>query len=411
MHLLTNKPCPTTCPLFNTPSKFIAPEGTGSLGVLIVGEAGGKSEGRMGKPFVPFAAAGSLLERAFRLARFNRSQFRISNILSCAPPNDFLVGAPYELDAINHCQMHRDRVVGEARPRAILALGATALRVLTGYTGRKQGISELRGYVLPSLDWGRIPVIASFHPAFIRRGKMNLLPVLLHDLKKAVAVAQGAYSDYVWDDPQAKLPDYHTTPSVDEARSLLFRVQEGSVDLLTYDIETPHSKGADEDEELEEATTSDHSILSIQFSTRPEEGYFFPYQEPYTRIARDLLASGVRKAGHNSKRFDNPRLEAAGFEIRGEVHDTLQLWKHLQPDLPAGLQSVGSFLGCRSRGSTWRDRNRSFMGAWMWMHRNDIYRQGMVQLEQAAGLAGGVPASQGSAGACTDEHHEEGYPH
>jgi uracil-DNA glycosylase family 4 len=342
----------------------------------------------MGKPFVPFAAAGSLLERAFRLARFNRSQFRISNILSCAPPNDFLVGAPYELDAINHCQMHRDKVVGEARPRAILALGATALRVLTGYTGRKQGISELRGYVLPSLDWGRIPVIASFHPAFIRRGKMNLLPVLLHDLKKAVAVAQGAYSDYVWDDPQAKLPDYHTTPSVDEARSLLFRVQEGSVDLLTYDIETPHSKGADEDEELEEATTSDHSILSIQFSTRPEEGYFFPYQEPYIGIARDLLASGVRKAGHNSKRFDNPRLEAAGFEIRGEVHDTLQLWKHLQPDLPAGLQSVGSFFGMPFPWKHMAGSEPEFYGCVDVDAPQRIFRQGMVQLEQA-GLAEG----------------------
>ena len=51
---------------------FSQTEGTGSNGVLVVGEALGGEEARDGLPFRPKAAAGSKLEEAFKLPPSNR---------------------------------------------------------------------------------------------------------------------------------------------------------------------------------------------------------------------------------------------------------------------------------------------------------------------------------------------------
>ena len=58
----------------------------------------------------------------------------------------------------------------ERRPKVILALGGVALRELTGLSGEKCGIGMTRGFIIPSLSYGEIPVVGSFHPSFLRRG-------------------------------------------------------------------------------------------------------------------------------------------------------------------------------------------------------------------------------------------------
>jgi uracil-DNA glycosylase family 4 len=130
---------------------FVRAEGIGSLGVLIIGEAGGKSERKDGLPFRFYAQAGSQLETITKLAGFQRSQFRIANVVNCQPPNDYLSGASYELGAIEHCRVHREKVIQEMKPKCILALGEIAFRTLTGLCGPKQTISYMRGYVMESL--------------------------------------------------------------------------------------------------------------------------------------------------------------------------------------------------------------------------------------------------------------------
>src|SRR5262249_52438872 len=87
---------------------FSASEGHGTLGVLLVGEALGQHEEQDGLPFRPQAQAGSLLERAFKRLGYDRSQFRITNIVRCRPPNDYLSGAPYEFQVIQHCRQYLD---------------------------------------------------------------------------------------------------------------------------------------------------------------------------------------------------------------------------------------------------------------------------------------------------------------
>jgi uracil-DNA glycosylase family 4 len=336
------------CALDHLATGFSRPDGLGTLGVDMVGEALGEAEARDGLPFRNYAQAGSLLERVIRMCGFDRQQFRIWNIIQCRPPRDFLANAPWELGAVNHCAVHRDRIVQEARPKTILALGSIPLQYLTGHAGKSRGVTYLRGYVMPSLDWGGIPTIASFHPSFIQRGKKSFINVLAHDLRKAVAIAQGKFTDYCLnpDLDASNFVSYITKPSPDDARSYLQRAKDNQGAFMAFDIETGNSMFVDEDadDEVEMEVTAGQ-ITQIQFSLGVGEAIAMPWVEPFRSIAIEMLGLPHIKAAHNGWRFDLPVLKREHVEVKGIVHDTRWMWHHLQPDLPAHLQFVGSFYG------------------------------------------------------------------
>ena len=332
------------CPLYGDGKGYVPPSGTGSLGVLIVGEAAGEAGRSQGRPFVEWAQSGSLLERVIRNGGWSRAQFRIANVIQCQPPRNYLEGAPYELGAIEHCRVHRDGVFATTKPRAVLALGGIATRVLTGMVGEKRGVSHLRGYPLPASgarDYQDIPVIPSFHPSFIRRGNGELQGVLSHDLARAVAIAAGKDTSYSLQ--PASLSGYRPFPGLDEARSFLLGLRSSRGRVVAYDIETSRSASVAEDEAEE---TLDGAITQIQFTVEEGQAIVFPWEGGYIEVAREVLGlSDIAKVGHNSWRFDDPRLRVAGAVVEGTCHDTMQMWRHLQPDLPAGLQFVASFAG------------------------------------------------------------------
>lgn len=323
------------CDLYEQdPSGFVRPEGHGTLGVLMMGEAGGQHERYAGLPFRPNAPAGSVLEKAIKLAGFDRAQFRITNAISCSPPRDWLVGAPWEFGAIAHCEQHRSRIIAEMKPKVILALGGVAFRTLTGHDGPKQGISLMRGYPIET-EHGL--VLGTYHPSFLIRGNMNLLGVLVHDIQKAVGLARSGWS---------KRPvRYHMHPTLDDAEDFLLDAQAHPELPLAFDIETRQTTEKDEEAygEEEDATP----IISIQFSLRPTEGIFFPFSGGYREVAARLLSLPSDLVGHNSWRFDLPKLRDVGIRPPRVGHDTMEAFRHLQRDLSGhyNLQSVASFYG------------------------------------------------------------------
>ena len=135
---------------------------------------------------------------------------------------------------------------------------------------------------------------------------------------------------------------YQAHPSLDDARSFLLRAKNEPQAWLTYDIETPNSAEMDEDEREEDYS---FELRQIQFSLAPNEGISFPPEPAYLDIARQLLQLPNRKAGHNVWLYDDPRLVHNAIPIRGQSHDTMAMWHHMQPDLPANLQFVASFYG------------------------------------------------------------------
>lgn len=340
------------CPLFDLGQGFTRTEGTGALGLMIVGEASGENERRTGLPFRPEAPAGSVLERAIKRTGYSREQFVVTNVVRCQPPKNWLDGAPWEPGAVDQCRLHMDQVFTQFRPRAILALGGVALRAMTGMAGKGRNVTMLRGYVLEGTRYPGVPVIATYHPSFLRRGSkgrdeetgvkteggagkggMHLLGVVCRDLTFAVQVAREGFS---YDPPQ-----YVEHPSLDEARNFLLRVRDNPNLIVTYDIETLESGNLDE-EDLESAG---HQITQIQFSLEPGTGIALPWRDEYVEVARGIMATSNTKAGHNTLKFDNPRLRARGLAINGVVHDTMEMWRRAQPDIPAGLQFVASFYG------------------------------------------------------------------
>jgi uracil-DNA glycosylase family 4 len=158
------------CPLSTNPHPgyFTKIIGKGHSGVMIISEASGEHEAKNGYPFVEWAPAGSILEKAIKMGGGSRDDYFITNILRCRPPNNALLGTTYERDSINHCSQYLRRAIEELKPRSILALGSIPIRELTGFYGGKRSVAYMRGYTLAGP--GGIPVIPSYHPAFIVRG-------------------------------------------------------------------------------------------------------------------------------------------------------------------------------------------------------------------------------------------------
>jgi uracil-DNA glycosylase family 4 len=325
------------CALKNLSNGFSLPEGLCTNGVLAMGEGLGHNEAIDGLPFRPQGAAGSLLEQAFRITRTSRTQYLIDNIIRCQPPGDNLTGYGYEHAAIQHCtEKYSHRVYNDPRVKVILALGAVAFRTITGLAGKKLGISECRGYVFRN-DGFNVPIVGSYHPAHIRRGKLAYTDYLVHDLRKAIAVANGSYKS--WCTAEKYPHKYQLYPTIDEAKSYFYQVKDNPQLDLAYDIETPHSAEAEEDERDE---ITGNEILSIQFSLGRGKGIYMPWQGNFIKIAQAILRRENRKLCFNGWHFDNPKLYANNCQIFGKIVDLMWKFHYLKPDLEMGLQKVAS---------------------------------------------------------------------
>jgi uracil-DNA glycosylase family 4 len=330
-----------TCPIPGARG-FSRIEGTGSNGVLILGEAMGEQElNDGGYPFRPWAPAGSVLERAIRRAGWSRESFLIWNAIPTHPPGNNLKGS-WLSEALAWGRWHLEQVIAKYHPRAILALGNIAAHMAIGKAGDGFNIGLIEGYPFPS-PLGPV-VVPSFHPSFLRRGEMSHFGCLLRDIGLAADIAREGRLPST---PPEKPPEgYVTNPSPADAEGFFCFLLDGAYPdrPIAYDIETPYSRSETEEEAEEAESESDNRIESIQFSLAPGSGIFLPWREPYTAIARKVLALPNPKLGWNNWRFDDPRLRANGVSICGPNHDLMWAWHHLQPDLPRGLQFAAGKL-------------------------------------------------------------------
>ncbi len=341
------------CILETRSNGFSVPYGTGKNGVVVVGEAAGDEEGKTGQPFYKKAQAGSKLEEIFRLEGEPRERFLITNLVQCQPPGNKLSGTEYEDEAINTCRerhfIRNIARVGNSREessRVILALGNLPLKHLLGYSGeaeRKESISHLRGFVYRS-KYGL--VVPSYHPSYLKRGKPELTPVLQFDLRKALEVANGKFTNYEGG-AGYKRAKYLEHPTLDEAKAFYYKVRDNQGLLLTYDIETETSAGVDEEERDE---IEDTEITQVQFSLGRGTAIVFDLcgeqSANWWKVSNAIFKLANPKLGHNCYNFDDPRLKAKGVIFGGnEKHDSQWMFKHYHPRLPRGLQPVASMAG------------------------------------------------------------------
>ena len=148
----------TKCDLAKARTNTVFSRGNPDAELMFVGEGPGADEDAQGEPFV--GKAGQLLDKMIAGMGFGRDDVYIANIVKCRPPGN----RPPEPLEMATCLPYLTEQIELVRPKAIVALGATALR---GLLGPGDGITKVRGTW--KLYRATIPVMPTFHPAYVLR--------------------------------------------------------------------------------------------------------------------------------------------------------------------------------------------------------------------------------------------------
>jgi uracil-DNA glycosylase len=137
-------------------------DGVADSRIMLIGEAPGRDEDRVGKPFV--GRAGQLLDKMLAAIGLTRAKnCYITNVMNWRPP-DNRDPSPEEA-AI--CLPFLRRHIELADPKLILLLGAVAARHVMGIP---DGIMKTRGRWLEYRVGQRmVPLMATLHPAYLLR--------------------------------------------------------------------------------------------------------------------------------------------------------------------------------------------------------------------------------------------------
>ena len=146
-------------------------EGDPCARLMLIGEGPGETEDLLGRPFV--GRAGELLDKMLAAIDLPREDVYICNTVKCRPTvrdgEKLRNRAPVPGEMAN-CRSFLDEQIDIVAPQVILALGAPAAK---SFLGNTFSITKSRGiwYEGPN----SIPLIATFHPAYIlRQGGMSL---------------------------------------------------------------------------------------------------------------------------------------------------------------------------------------------------------------------------------------------
>jgi DNA polymerase len=151
------------CPLKHTATNLVFADGNPAARVMIVGEAPGADEDRIGRPFV--GVSGQLLDRMLGWIGLDRTSVYITNVLFWRPPGN---RTPTQAE-IAACLPFVERHIELVSPDILVLAGAASAKTLLA---RNEGITRLRGRWMLYESSGMtrpVPAMAIFHPAFLLR--------------------------------------------------------------------------------------------------------------------------------------------------------------------------------------------------------------------------------------------------
>lgn len=164
------------CGLCNGRTQAVFGAGSRHAEWMVVGEAPGETEDRLGEPFV--GQAGKLLDNMLAAIGLSRQAeldlasapvqdaagralrgVYIANVIKCRPPGN----RNPEPDEVAQCEPWLRRQVALVQPKIILAMGRFAAQALLQTT---EPIGRLRGRVH---HYHGVPVVVTYHPAYLLR--------------------------------------------------------------------------------------------------------------------------------------------------------------------------------------------------------------------------------------------------
>lgn len=176
------------CPIGAQATQAVAGEGPMQPALMFVGEQPGDQEDLRGKPFV--GPAGQLLDRALHEAGITRASVYVTNAVRHFKfelrGKRRLHKTPTQQEAAA-CAHWLDEEIALVRPRALVALGATAARSLLG---RPVAVMSERGEWHARGDGLR--VLVTLHPSALLRLPPPQLPQALRDFVRDLRLAAGA---------------------------------------------------------------------------------------------------------------------------------------------------------------------------------------------------------------------------
>lgn len=161
------------CDLYQGRAQSVFARGTPDAELVFVGEGPGRDEDEQGIPFV--GQAGQLLDRMIAAMHFGRDEVYICNVVKCRPPEN-RTPANDEVSACERFLMVQLEIVA---PKILVALGKSAAQAL----GISIESTQWRG---KWHQWHAIPIIATYHPAFLLRSP-QYKRVVWEDLQEVMA--------------------------------------------------------------------------------------------------------------------------------------------------------------------------------------------------------------------------------
>jgi len=151
-------PACTACALHSGRKQAVFGVGDERADWLLVGEAPGAEEDRLGEPFV--GQAGRLLDAMLAALELKRGQnVYIANVLKCRPPGN----RNPEPGEVAQCTPYLLRQIALIEPRLIVAMGRFAAQTLLATDAT---IASLRGRVH---RYAGVPLVVTYHPAYLLR--------------------------------------------------------------------------------------------------------------------------------------------------------------------------------------------------------------------------------------------------
>lgn len=151
-------PACTACALHKTRTQTVFGVGDENADWMLIGEAPGAEEDRLGEPFV--GQAGRLLDSMLAAIGLRRGEnVYIANVLKCRPPGN----RNPEPEEVARCSAHLKRQIELVRPKLIVAMGRFAAQTLLNSDA---SVASLRGRVH---RYSEVPLVVTYHPAYLLR--------------------------------------------------------------------------------------------------------------------------------------------------------------------------------------------------------------------------------------------------
>jgi len=324
--------------------------------ILLLGEAPGETEQRLGIPFC--GSSGKELDRMLAEAGIPTGEVYKTNVFWTRPLNNDLKsifipslewkatygsttspgtsGISYRIENKVHLlppafQTELTRLyeeIEQCNPNLIVALGNTALWSLTG----RQNISSVRGTVLPSSTLSKQrKLLPTYHPAAVQR-QWDLRAITIADLVKAKRQAEF---------PEIRRPQRFVlcSPTLSDLETWFSSLMEQRPSALAVDVETRNGQIT----EIGFAS-SPSSALVVPF-IKNYQTHYWPTAEEETKalaIVEAILQSDIPKVFQNGLYDLQYIWRTWRFTPRACVHDTMIKHHSLFPEVQKGLGFLGS---------------------------------------------------------------------